>query len=192
MSEEAEFEKSEAIARWFADQRGDGSASGSEPFDAVYDELRRLAGQAMRQQRPGHTLQATALVHEAWLKVAPHLDRLQDRPHFLALAARAMRQILRDHARKRGALRRGEAAVRHDISLLEPAVVTAEVDSVVLDDLLEQLTILNERHGRVAELRILGGMTADEIAEVEGVSSRTIESDWRFARAWMRTRLDHD
>lgn len=160
-------------------------------FDDVYRELRALATSALRRQRPDHTLQPTALVHEAWLKLSKGMGTVEGRGHFLAAATLAMRQILTDHARARRADKRG---VRDGQAVPDETIALGEdgeggYDLVAFDDALTRLSALNERHGRIAELRILGGLTVVEVAEQLGVSERTVATDWRFARAWLRSEL---
>lgn len=172
--------------------RGDG-ASADDFFDAVYRELRGAAAGALRRQRVDHTLQPTALVHEVWLKLSASASEAARSPasrgHFLATATRAMRQVLQDHARARSADKRGVREAGVDPSALVIDTGDGEIDAVALEEALQTLGGLNERHGRVAELRILGGLNMPEVAEEVGVSLRTVESDWRFARAWLRSEL---
>lgn len=166
-------------------------ADAARLFAIVYDELRRLAAAALRRERADHTLQPTALVHEAFLRLVdvPE-DRWNDRGHFIALAARAMRRVLVDHARGRNALKRGNAEVRVpfedvDIAAGEPG----DVDLVALDDVLERLAALDARQARIVELRFFGGLTVEETAALIGSSPRTVKRDWQMARAWLRREL---
>lgn len=166
---------------------GNADAHG-QVFALVYEELRRAAHQ-IGSDGIGRTLQPTAVVHEAWLKLAPHLDGVNNRVHFFAVASMAMRQVLTDHARaarreKRGG---GRRAVTLDAELAQRGNLDA--DLCMLDESLEQLANLNPRHARVVELRVFGGLTIDETAEALGVSHGTIESDWSMARAWLWQRL---
>jgi RNA polymerase sigma-70 factor (ECF subfamily) len=161
---------------------GDRSAS-EQLMSLVYPEMRALAGAIMRGQRPGHTLQATALVHEVWMKLVGNMDRIEGRAHFFAVAATAMRQVLADHARSAGRQKRGGGARR--ITLHDIADGEHEIDLIDFHDCLERLATLNSRHARIVELRVLGTLTVDEIAEEMGVSRRTVQSDWRVARAWL-------
>ena len=158
-------------------------------FELVYGELRSLAQGALRAQRADHTLQPTALVHEVWLKLAGGLDGAKSRGHFLATAARAMRQVLQDHARAKSAVKRGERAPGVLLEGLAQVPGEFGVEFVVLEDALTRLAELNPRHAQIAELRILGGLTMPEVAEEIGVSLRTIEGDWPIARAWLRRTL---
>ena len=158
-------------------------------FGTVYRELRSLAGHAMRQQRAEHTLQPTALVHEVWLKLASAESEVRGREHFLAIASRAMRQVLQDHARARRAEKRGEREPGFEFTSESIEAGGQEIDITLLDDALSALAELNERHARIAELRILGGLTMPEVARVTGLGLRTAELDWKLARAWLRSEI---
>lgn len=164
---------------------GDGDAAVAEELlPLVYDQLRGVANALFVRQPHGHTLQPTALVHEAWLKLAAGAKDLEGRSHFFSIAARAMRQVLTDHARARRTDRRGKGwhRVTFDDQLSsEPH----DYDLVDLDDALQRLALANQRHARVVELRLFAGMTVDEVAAVLGVTPRTIKLDWRAARAWL-------
>jgi len=152
----------------------------------VYNHLYRLAAGYMRRERPDHTLQATALVNEAYLRLVSQEGRgWQDQAHFFGVAARLMRQILVEHARARGAQRRGGALQR--IPLDEALEFSPEKsrDLIVLDDALESLEWLDPQQARVVELRFFGGLTVEETAEVLGISPRTVKRDWRVARLWL-------
>lgn len=160
-------------------------------FPIVYDELRRLAASALRRERADHTLQPTALVHEAFLRLVdvPE-DRWNDRGHFVAIASRAMRRILVDHARSRKALKRGHAEIR--VPLDDVDVASSEsggVDLVALDEALGRLAALDERQARIVELRFFGGLTVEETAALIGSSARTVKRDWHMARAWLKREL---
>jgi RNA polymerase sigma-70 factor (ECF subfamily) len=157
----------------------------------VYEELRRLARRSMRGQRPEHTLQPTALVHEAYLKLArsPGLDA-SDRSRFLALAARAMRQILVDHARAKGAARRGEGGVRVELAEGAGATPPPAVDLLALHEALDRLAAIDERKVQIVELRFLAGLTVEEVAEVLGLSAPTVKRDAAMARAWLFRELE--
>jgi RNA polymerase sigma-70 factor, ECF subfamily len=156
-------------------------------FPLVYEELQRVAHGQMHRERAGHTLDTTALVHEAYLKLVRHPPRVQwqSRIHFFAVAARAMRQILVNHARARGRAKRGGSAT--EISLDE-AVVMPEARSeelLALDHALERLEAMDARQSRVVELRYFGGLTIEETAQVLDVSAVTVKRDWTTARAWL-------
>lgn len=169
--------------------RGDESAA-RRLLPMVYAELRALAGSYFRRQEPDHTLQPTALVHEAFVRLVDQ-DNFQynDRAHFFAVAATAMRHILTDHARRRRAAKRGGG--REQVAL-DDAVKPAEeslVDLIALDDALKRLAEYDERKHRVVELRFFGGLTVEEAARVMDVSKTTVESEWRAARAWLNHEL---
>jgi RNA polymerase sigma factor (TIGR02999 family) len=157
---------------------------------AVYAELRALAASYFRG-RGAHTLQPTALVHEAFLRLEKHAGPIADRAHFFAIAATAMRQILTDHARRRKALKRGGAA-RERVTLSNLAALESPVDLVVLDDLLARLAALDGRQARLVELRFFAGLTEEEAAEILGVSLRTVQKEWRKARAWLYAELSRE
>lgn len=156
-------------------------------FPLVYEELRRVAHGQMHAERSGHTLNTTALVHEAYVKMVRHPPRVQwqSRIHFFAVAARAMRQILVNHAKARSRIKRGGDAT--PISLDE-AVVTPEArpeELVALDEALQRLEAIDARQSRVVELRYFGGLTIEETAQVLAVSVVTVKRDWTAARAWL-------
>jgi RNA polymerase sigma factor (TIGR02999 family) len=164
-------------------------ASGGQLLDLVYDELRSLASALFRSQRIRNTLQPTALVHEAWMKLAGHLDSMECRRHFFAISAKAMRQVLADRARAAGRQKRGgdcETIPFNEGQIGKQEFNPSGVDLIDLDEKLTQLSSLNERHGRIVELRLLGSMTIDEIAQELAVSKRIVEGDWTFAGAWLR------
>ena len=170
-------------------QSGDASAA-ERLLPLVYAELRAMAGGLFRGQRTDHTLQPTALVHEAYVRLVAHTStEWEDRRHFFAVAATAMRQILADHARRKRAEKRGggRARVSLDAAVTPPAEPT--LDLVVLDDALAKLCEVDPRKLRVVELRFFGGLTVDQVADVLGISKTTAESDWRAARAWLRAEL---
>ena len=155
----------------------------------VYSELRRLAQHHLRGERSDHTLQSTALVHEAYLRlVKPGSGRFESRGHFFALASQLMREILVDHARiRRAAKRDGGSRLTLDeaAELSEPK----GVDLLALNDALNQLSKMSSRQGRIVELRFFGGLSIEETSEFLGVSSATVERDWTVARAWLRREL---
>jgi RNA polymerase sigma-70 factor, ECF subfamily len=156
----------------------------------VYDELRRLARQYMKGQPPQHTLQTTALVNEAYLRLARQkTPSFTSRSHFLAVAAKAMRQILVNHAKALQTEKRGAGAGK--VQLDEAAVVSPEQTSAILDvnEALERLAILDSRKAQVVELKYFGGLKQEEIADVLKISSGTVQRDWVFARAWLYNEL---
>jgi len=159
-------------------------------FDATYAQLRRIAGSLMRRERPGHTLQPTELVHDAWLKLVDQSRVVwTDRAHFLNIAGRAMRQVLVDHARRRGARKRldGIERVTFNDEAGHGAAATFEV--LALHEALERFTALDARAAHVVEARVFGGMTTQEVAHVLNVSTRTVELDWTVARRWLAREL---
>ncbi len=158
----------------------------------VYNELHRLARRYMGRERPGHTLQTSALVNEAYIRLIDWKDiQWQNRAHFFAVSAQLMRRILVDFARSRNYAKRGGAA--RNVSLDEAMVVSREkgADLVALDDALDSLARLNERQSRVVELRFFGGLELEEIAEVLKVSVGTVRRDWSLARAWLHRELSN-
>lgn len=159
----------------------------------VHDELRRIARRCLYGERANHSVQATELVNEAFLRLVDvqHVD-WQSRTHFLAMSARLMRRVLVDLARSRHADKRGGGAVR--VTLDEAAIggVAPEADVIRLDDALQALAALDERKSRVVELRFFGGLTVDETAVALDVSSKTVLRDWEFARAWLQRELTRE
>jgi len=156
----------------------------------VYSELRRVAHAYMRRERPGRTLQATALVNEAFLRLLQERHvAWQNRAHFCAIAANAMRQILVEQARRRRAGKRGGDAVRVSADDVPLATPQRSIDALALDEALERLAASNARRARLVELKYFGGMTIEEIAEVTGTSPATVKRDWVLARAWLRREL---
>lgn len=176
----------ELLAQW---RDGDRSALG-ELMPLVYEQLRRQADRYMRGERGGHTLQATALVHEAYARMVDMEVSWQDRAHFFAVAARVMRRILVDHAKSVRRAKRGGGAVK--VSLDESLFVDQESvsDLVDLDDALVGLAKFDERKAQVVELRYFGGMTYDETAEALGLSVATVDRELRLAKAWLYRELD--
>jgi len=185
---ETKREVTELLGRLSAGEK----AAEEELFPLVYRELHYLAAWRLRSERPGHTLQATALVNEAYIRLCKTAKvDWKDRAHFFAVAARVMRNILTDYARKKKAQGAGKAG---DIDLDQLLVISprsAEL-SLVIDDLLEKLSKNEARQASVVELRFFGGLTEDEIAEVLGVSSRTVIRDWLMARAWLQARMERE
>ena len=161
-----------------------------ELLPLIYEELRRLAGGYLRRERSNHTLQATALVHEAYLKMVDQTRvEWQNRAHFFGVAANLMRRILVDHARTHGALKRGSGVDK--ISLEDGLVATGEREAevVAVDDALETLAKVDPMKSRVVELRFFGGLSIEETAEVLGVSEATVNRQWRMAKAWLYGQL---
>jgi RNA polymerase sigma factor (TIGR02999 family) len=174
------------LAEW---SNGDDSAL-TELTPLVYEELRRLAHHFMEEQRPDHTLQTTALVNEAYLRLADQTNpNWQSRAHFFAVAARAMRQILVSYARSSRAQKRGGGGAR--IELDEAAILSPEQSNEIVDvhEALERLATLDERKAQVVELKYFGGLNHDEIAEVLKISTMTVRRDWMFAKTWLYDEL---
>jgi RNA polymerase sigma factor (TIGR02999 family) len=180
------------VTRTLAAVRGGDEEAAARLMDLVYDPLRAIAGRAFRDQPVGHTLQATALVHEVFLQVVGRTEvEWSDRAHFYAVCARAMRGILVDHARRRGAAKRGGDLRRVTLStdLVTPADEDEGVDLLDLDEALDKLAELSERQARIVEYRFFSDMTIEEVAHALGVSPRTVNDDWAMARAWISARL---
>jgi RNA polymerase sigma factor (TIGR02999 family) len=162
----------------------------AELVDVVYEDLHRLAQHYMGQERAGHTLQPTALVHEAFLKLVDQTRvDWRDRSHFFAIGAQAMRRILVNHAKSRARVKRGGGT--RMLPLDEALTVSLENDDEILalDEALEKLAALDERQAKIVELRFFGGLTVEETAAVLGQSKRTIEREWAACRAWLRREL---
>jgi len=189
MTEPTRLEFTQMLARA---RKGDDSAVHAL-VPLVYSEMRALAGGLFRDQAAAHTLQPTALVHEAFLKlVGPNEIEWQSRAHFFGVAAKAMRQILTDHARRRRAQKRGGEQNRITLSGMATPVADEAFELVAFDDALSKLSELDERQGRIVELRFLGGLTVEEVAEVLELSVSTVEREWRMARAWLRRELSSE
>lgn len=185
MSAPAMSESQEVTLLLSALTRGDDGA-GSKLIPVVYDELRRLAGSYMRRERADHTLQATALVHEAYLKLVEQRSvNWQSRAHFFGVAAQLMRRILIDHAR--GHLRQKRGGEQKKVSLDEAFVFSEQQadELLAVDDSLNRLAKIDPRQARVVELRFFGGLSVEEAAEVLGVSPKTVKRDWSVAKAWL-------
>ena len=170
--------------------RGGDTRAADKLLPLVYDEFRALARHYLSQERGNHTLQPTALVHEAYMKLVDQTRvDWQGRSHFFAVAAQAMRRILVDHARSRQREKRGGGRAR---VLLDDAVALSpqkDEDVLALDEALERLAALDPRQAKVVELRFFGGMSVEEVAQALSVSKRTVEGDWTFARAWLSREL---
>jgi RNA polymerase sigma factor (TIGR02999 family) len=171
-------------------EQGDPSAA-EQLLPLVYDELRKLAAEKMANERPGHTLGATALVHEAYLRLVgngqePHWN---SRGHFFAAAAEAMRRILIDNARQKHALKRGGQAKRVDLEAVEPADRSADDKLLALEDALIRLTERDPVKGKLVKLRYFAGLTIQEAAAFLGISTATADRYWAYARAWLQTEI---
>jgi RNA polymerase sigma factor (TIGR02999 family) len=158
-------------------------------ISAVYQELRRIAGSLMRMERPGHTLQPTALVNEAYLRLVAGESKWENRAHFFGAAARAMRRILVEHARQKQAARRGGGAERVTFADIRVQSEDPQLDLLNLDEALGALQEVDPRLVKVVELRYFAGCGLEETAELLGVSAATIKRDWNYARAWLYERM---
>jgi RNA polymerase sigma factor (TIGR02999 family) len=182
-----------AVTRLLARAAEGDERAGEDALARVYDELRAIAGGYLRRERRDHTLQATALVHEAWMRLAaPGEDGWEDRRHFIGCAAHVMRQILVDHARGHGRQKRGGDRLK---LTLDPDVTPPTtggpdaLDLLALDEAMNELAALDERKARLVELRFFGGLSADEAANLLGIARSTAAEEWRMARAWLGRRL---
>ena len=175
-----------AITQWLLDWGRSDKQGLDQMIPVVYDELHRLATQYLSREATGHTLQPTALVNEAYLRLVDQrrVD-WRNRAQFLGIAANMMRRILVNHARDRAALKRGANAQQVSLSLLESPSGQPDVDLIALEDALERLAALDQRKSQVVELKFFGGLNTEEIAEVLQVSGATVEREWAFARAWL-------
>jgi RNA polymerase sigma factor (TIGR02999 family) len=186
MNDAQTHEVTEILREWFG---GDEKAA-ERLFPLVYDELKRQARRSLSNERRDHTLQPTALVHEAYLRLLDQtVLRAENRTHFFAIASRLMRQILVDHARNRNAEKRGGAAQR--LSLEDKDVSLEEIagDILSLNDALERFEKFDERKARVVEMRFFAGLKESEIADVLGVNEKTVRRDWQFAKLWLYREL---
>jgi RNA polymerase sigma factor (TIGR02999 family) len=175
------------------------SISGGDPQDInrlmnlIYDDLKRLAIKQLRSERHNHTLHPTALVHEAYLRlVNQHKTTWQNRLHFFSIATRIIRRILIDHARERGALKRGGKLQPISIFGHDVEEVQTSVDLLALDEALTELADLSERQARIVELRFFGGLTISEVAASMGMGSRSVDREWQVARVWLYHRLSRE
>ena len=182
--------RSEAVTALLdAWSKGDETAR-NQLIPLVYDELRRVAARHLRRERRDHTLQATALVHETYLKlVEQNRVHWQNRAHFFAMAATLMRRILVDHARRRATKRKGGSLRRVALDVELAASESPSVEMIALDEALEELTAQDPDLSRIFELRYFGGLSIEETAEVEGTSSATVKRNWKMARAWLNDRI---
>lgn len=163
----------------------------SELIEDTYEQMKRLAASYLQLESATVSLSPTVLVHEAYVKLTRQFsDRYQSRGHFLAIAATIMRRILVDHARARNRIKRGGEYVRVVFDDELKISATKDNDVLALEELLQQLQLLDERQARIVEMRFFGGMTVSEVAEVLGVSVRTIENEWKMCRAWLRKKLE--
>lgn len=182
------------VTEWLAKLRAGDAGALDHILPLVYDELKRIASAQLRREDTGHTLTPTALVHEAYMRLADR-EKLQpeDRRHFLSIAAQAMRRILIEHARARRRDKRGSGVV--PVSLDDASAwLTNETagELISLDEALQRLTSANPRAADVVQYRFFGGLSLDETADVMGMSKKTVQRDWLLARAWLRKEIDSD
>lgn len=187
MSESPAAEITQLLRQW---NDGDGSAA-EQLLPFVYDELKRQARFLMSAERTGHTLQPTALVHEAFVKLSGLSEvEWNDRKHFFRFASQIMRQVLVDHARTRAADKRGNAPVHFSVDDLQIPAEERAYAVVRLDEALDELAEIDERQATIVEMRYFGGMSASEIAEVLDLSERTVGREWKAARLWLYSELN--
>ena len=185
MPEEQPGQVTELLQHW---KQGDEKALGAL-VPLVYKELRRLAHYHLQSERPDHTLQSTALVHEAYLRLLGGQPvELQNRAHFIAVASRLMRQILVDYARERRADKR-DGGCRIAFEDLAALPVNGDAELLALDDALDELSRIDERQGKIVEMKFFGGLSAPEISEVLGISRATVDRDWATARVWLHRQM---
>lgn len=180
------------ITQMLVDWRAGDSQALNQLMPAVHENLRQLANKYMRSERAGHTLQATALINEAFLKLCDSSISWQDRAHFIAIAARAMRQILVDHARSKHRQKRGGDDVRVTLYDARIADSNSELDVLDIEDAMSALEKMDQRKAQIIELNIYGGMTYREIAEVLEISEATVDRELRFTRAWLQRELSDE
>jgi RNA polymerase sigma factor (TIGR02999 family) len=174
------------VTRLLADWSNGDRRALDELLPLVYDELRHLANAYLKRERDGHTLQSTALVHEAFLRLVNQHDvQWQGRAHFFGIAAQMIRRILVDHARAQRAAKRGAGAVRLELDEALAVAQQRDLDLIALDDALERLAAMDERQSRIVELRFFAGLSVEDTAEVLGISTATVKREWSSARAWL-------
>ncbi|MGZ5003002.1 MAG: sigma-70 family RNA polymerase sigma factor [Chthoniobacterales bacterium] len=180
----------EAVTRMLIDWSGGDREAPARLMPLVYEELRQLARQYLQRERPDHTLQATGLVHEAYLRLVDQSTTTwQNRAHFFGVAAQIMRRILVDYARAHRAEKRGGGWDKLALDEASTPLPERGVDLIALDDALKDLLVLDPRQSQIVELRFFGGLTNEEIGEVLDVSPTTVKRDWRMAKAWLRREI---
>lgn len=179
-----------SLTQWLAQIDQPDPAAARRLFEALYDDLRRLARGHLRHERPDHTLSATALTHEAWFRLADQTrTQWRNRGHFLAVASTMMRRILVNHAQAQRAEKRQIELASLSLCGLDEIALPADTGVLALHESLQAFEMVDERAARIVELRFFGGLEVDEIAEVMGVSAPTVKRDWALARAWLRRDL---
>lgn len=180
------------VTRHLLDWSGGDQQALDKLMPLVYDELRHIAGRCLRRERGSHTLQTTALVHEAYFRLVDQQRvNWQNRAHFYGIAAQMMRRVLVDHARGQQAEKRGGDAQKLSLDEALDAAEQKEVDLLALDDALNELARLDQQQSRITELRFFGGLTVAETAEVLGLSPATVKREWAMAKAWLFRELSH-
>ncbi len=187
-------ESRDDITRLLRDWSTGDQAALARLVEAVYPELRRIAAREFRGERPGHTLQPTALINEAYMRLArqPPGKEWQDRTHFFAVAARVVRAVLVDHARARRAVKRGSGDATVELTLVQASVAQAPVDVLDLDAALQTLETMDPEQVRIVELRYFAGLSIDETAEAIGTSPSSVKRGWLAAKTYIRRHLDGD
>ena len=181
-----------AVTRLLQDLSAGSTTAADRLIPLIYAQLHEIAERQMGRERSDHTLQPTALVHEAFLKLVGNSEATwQNRQQFMGVAAQAMRRILVDHARRQKAQKRGSGGDKIELNeaLLAPSEDAASIDLEALDNALTRLAALDPRQARIVELRFFGGLSVEETAEVAGVSTATVKRDWQFAKAWLKREL---
>lgn len=185
------MQSSEGITQLLVDWSKGDQAALEKLMPLVYDELRRLASNYLRRERASHTLQPTALVNEAYLKLVDQRHaKWQNRAQFFGISAQLMRRILVDHARQHQAAKRGGSKQqRLSITSAERVAKQPQIDLLALNEALDELTVMDPQQAQIVELKFFGGLSIEETAEVLGISHATVERDWKMARAWLRRQL---
>ncbi|MFO1340696.1 MAG: sigma-70 family RNA polymerase sigma factor [Burkholderiaceae bacterium] len=179
-----------SLTQWLAQFDGPDPAAGQRLFEALYDELRRMARSHLRHENPGHTLSATALTHEAWFRLAEQTrTQWRNRGHFLAVASTMMRRILVNHAEARRADKRQAEVANLSLAGLDEIALPVDPDVLAVHESLLAFEAMDPRAAKIVELRFFGGLEIDEIGEVLGISPATVKRDWALARAWLHRDL---
>lgn len=183
-------ERPENITELLASYGRGNKESLDQLMPVVYDELRRQAARYLRREQAGHTLQTTALIHEAYVRLVDQRNmQWQNRAHFFGIAAQMMRRILVDHARSKKRVKRGGSEIRVSLDDVNVAAKGQDLDVVALDEALDRLAQIDEQQSRVVELRFFSGLSVEETAEVMGISKSTVKRDWSMAKAWLHREL---
>ncbi len=180
-----------SLTQWLSQFDGPDPAAGQRLFEALYDDLRRMARGHMRKEHPGHTLSATALTHEAWFRIAEqNRTQWRNRGHFLAVASTMMRRILVNHEQARRAEKRNAELTSISLSGLDEIALPADRDVLAVHESLLAFEAVDERAAKIVELRFFGGLEIEEIAEALGISPATVKRDWTLAKAWLHRDLN--